>query len=446
MLTRTFICLCYALLMSCATLSSSSAIAADANSFYFQTTSDISITRYTPVAQRTFYMPTAGWVYFQSDGRYFPGAAPIANVRILVDGNTVTNDAVMDWSQSHNPQQHSYKITGASYLSSGNHTAVLVAETLNGRAWNLGSGSNMTVMIYPARSVSTSTLTSDTGQLNFTTYGVKRGTPLPWQAIVTTSINTSNEPVVAIGSARVYRWGHNGDATMAIYGNYAEPPNDQGSWADNDLTDGAENQAPLFTHFLNASPGITSLSLSLGFTEYSYGEDRSDAQENPVLYRVGAGSRIVAMTGGMIVVGGMVLAQDRFNRTNYICAGSSQGWPGCPAVGTEVLIGQRDIVVPAGHNGVVAFSASTRVQGDAADGGGTIFFYLKIDGVQRGSVGVQQLKSPDGISTRTISASYLAAGSGRLTVGTHRVGLYARVDGSFKHLALTRDLPLIWFD
>jgi hypothetical protein len=117
-----------------------------------------------------------------------------------------------------------------------------------------------------------------------------------------------------------------------------------------------------------------------------------------------------------------------------------------PAVGTDVPLAAATLDLPAGHDGVVMFLAKTRVQGDLADAGGTASLHLALDGRPVGSIGVQQLAAPDGASQRTVAASYLAAGDQALAPGRHTVVVYGRADGQFKHLAMVKDLNLIWFD
>lgn len=57
--------------------------------------------------------------------------------------------------------------------------------------------------------------------------------------------------------------------------------------------------------------------------------------------------------------------------------------------------------------------------------------------------------SPQGASSRTLTASYLSAdgpASVRLAPGQHTVQVVAMATGSFQHLSATKDLPLIYFD
>jgi hypothetical protein len=92
------------------------------------------------------------------------------------------------------------------------------------------------------------------------------------------------------------------------------------------------------------------------------------------------------------------------------------------------------------------FIAKSRVQGGEDDGGGTVRLWIVADGKKVGSTGVQELKRPYSASQRTISASYLTAGANALMPGDHTVSVYGRADGDFSHLAMVKDLPLIWFD
>ena len=132
----------------------------------------------------------------------------------------------------------------------------------------------------------------------------------------------------------------------------------------------------------------------------------------------------------------------------FQCVGSSSGWPGCPATGEGKVLASKSVYIPSGHHSVVLFSAS-RVQGDAADFGGNVSLEIAIDGVRRGSVGVQQLQYPQGSSSRTLTASYFCADgpdSSRLNPGNHFVEVVAYAQGSFAHVSATKDLSLVYFD
>lgn len=102
---------------------------------------------------------------------------------------------------------------------------------------------------------------------------------------------------------------------------------------------------------------------------------------------------------------------------------------------------------PPSHNGVVMFSAKTRIQADPADIGGTVYLYIRINGQRVGSLAVQELgNTPNTVSTRTLSSSYLSAAPGSLAAGCHTVEAVGVAQGDFRHLMMDADLPLVWFD
>ncbi len=426
---------------------SSQSFAAGIESDYQQLPGDISVSAAQTVLTSTITLGSPAWVYVQSDGRLIPSGAAIAAMSIVADGATVSNTSIVDWSKTTNAQQHSFNAIGATYLAAGTHVLTLTASTLNGAAFNVGAGSNLSVMTSPAQSVSASQLSQDTGVLSFNTANIKVGTPLPNQSLLAQTLSGGNQATVAMASGRAFLYGAAGDPLTAIYLNGQEPANNVGSWADNDTFGGAENQSPFFNHaFYSQLPSQSVISWNA--SALAYCEDGGcSGMVDSVQYKVGADSTLVTLSGGMSVAGAYSTSASAYNRTNYIGVGSTLGWPGVPATGTDVVLAQTQITVPAGHNGIVLISGKSRVQGDQSDQGGTVSMWLTVDGVQRGSTGVQQLAYPDGSSTRTIGTSYLSSAPGeRLAPGVHTITLYGRADGNFKHLSMTRDLPLIWFD
>jgi hypothetical protein len=418
----------------------SAASAGESNSVYTEVASDQVVgPTDTIVLTQTVSLAENGWVYLQSDGRYIPSGAAIATTQIFVDGSPVSNASVTDWSVSKSPQQHSYNNIGAIFLPAGSHAVQLHASSQNSRSFTIGAGSNLSILVKPAATVATGIRGSDSGTVSPNTAGLTTTSILPIVNHVNVAVDGgSGQPFVALSSARIFRFGNAGDPLTSIALDGATLPNNQASWSDNDMYEYAENQAPFFTQaFIPSLLGAHTASLASSALPYS-GEN--------VQYRVGADSTLVALTGGMTVVGAAAAPSDSHNVTNYICVATSQGSPGCPAIGTDVVVAEGDIVVPAGHNGVVLVSGKTRIQADASDLGGQSLVYLTIDGIRRGSLGAQQLASPSAVSTRTIGTSYLATGAAALTPGIHHVVLHAVTSGNFIHLAMTRDLPLIWFD
>lgn len=393
----------------------------------------------TVVLTQTVSLSQDSWVYLQSDGRSIPSGAAIATTQIFVDGSPASNASVTDWSVSKSPQQHSYNNIGAIHLSAGSHTVQLHASSQNSRSFTIGAGSNLSVLVSPASSVASGMRGSDSATIAPNVAGLTATSNLPVVSHVDLPVDGgSGKPFVALSSARIFRFGNAGDPLTTIAIDGGTLPNNQASWSDNDMYEYAENQAPFFTQtFIPSLAGAHTASLVSSALPY--------AGEN-VQYRIGADSTLVTLTGGMTVVGAASAPTDPHNVTNYICVATSQGSPGCPAIGVDVVVAEGDIVVPAGHNGVVLVTGKTRIQADASDPGGQSLVYLTIDGVRRGSLGAQQLASPSSVSTRTIGTSYLATGAEALTPGAHHVVMHAATSGNFIHLAMTRDLPLIWFD
>ncbi|OVE63330.1 hypothetical protein [Chryseobacterium mucoviscidosis] len=115
-------------------------------------------------------------------------------------------------------------------------------------------------------------------------------------------------------------------------------------------------------------------------------------------------------------------------------------------LGTIHEVVSSEINIPSGHNGVVLFLAKLRLQPYQNDVGGNSEMWLNIDGVNVGTLGVQEFKKPNGDSSRTISVSYLSSDVNKLSEGNHTVKVYLKANGSFKNISYSKDLPLVYFD
>lgn len=410
-------------------------------SSYSSLPTDVTVSADTALLTISFDLPEAAWVLVHSDGRFGPAGGSGANVHIEVDGQKASNDSYIDWSKSTNAQQHCFNALGAVSLGAGHHEVKLVADEVAG-SFFVGAGSNLVVMVHPADQVDSLSLAQDSQSFDYTTLGKDPGIPTPHDPLLSTSVSpASAEDVVALASARAYHAGTGagtyGDAMLGVYLDGKNPGNDRSTWTVNDIWTGAETQAPMFAHaFFPALDGVHVISLDA--SEFPWG-----GQEDSVIYKVGAGSRLVVLRGSLAVRGSAPISQALDNTVDYVGIGTDENWPGVPPVGTDVVVASASFVVPAGHSGVVMFLTRNRVQGDQADAGGTVSLRLSLDGKPVGNVGIQQLKAPDSVSQRTVGASYLATG---LSQGQHTIEAIARVEGSFKHLAMNKDLPLVWFD
>jgi hypothetical protein len=387
-------------------------------------------------------------VLVTSDGTYAPlGPTSAGRIAVEVDGRRASNGSTLDWRGSLAPEEHSFNAVGLVSLPAGRHSVTLVGEPVDRFAgpFVVRATSNLSVLVHPAAQAVARTLGQASRSFDFRTNGINnRPTALPHTPLL--AIRTGGAAdVIALASVSDLPAlpDRAGDPMLGLYLDGRFRGIDSSSWSVNDHCQCAELRAPLAVQgrFLLQGKHVISLDAS----EFPWNDRQG---ENPVRYRIGAGGRLVALLGGMNVAGA---GRSRLPVTgaspwDYSAIGSSTGWPGVPPVGTDVLLAQETVTIPPLDDGVVLFTAKSRVQGDSADGGGTVSMWLTIDGRRVGSVGLQRLSSPYCESQRSISASYLAAGSSALSPGDHVVSLYGRAEGTFLHLSLVRDLPLVWFD
>ena len=423
-------------------LNINSAFAVGTDSSYQQLIGDMKINSTSVVINSVVNISSPGYILVQSDGRAFPNGAAIASMYITVNGEKISNASVIDWSDSSDPQQHSFNSIGTIYISiPGQYTVCLIAQSLNSVPFTVGASSGLAVISRPATSIQQAYLGQDTGPLSFNVSGIKKGTALPHTPLISIALpSTGGIPAIALASGRIYVYGHYGDPLTAIYSNNFEPPNNVGNWSDNDMWSAAENQAPFFNHMYLPAPS-SATTVAWNGTALPYCEDQTSTNcssgVDQVRYKVGGDSTLITLSGGMNVVGGYSTSTSQNNRTNYVNTGTGNWGP--------VTILSTQISVPEGHNGIIFFTGKTRVQGGPNDAGGTVTLQLNIDGVNYGNISVQQLKTPDSVSTRTMGVSYLSINN-RLAPGIHTVKLIGQSVGSFVDLALTNDLPLVWFD
>jgi hypothetical protein len=196
-------------------------------------------------------------------------------------------------------------------------------------------------------------------------------------------------------------------------------------------------------------------------------------ETNAVKYIVGAGTRMVVLSGGMQISGSAPIGTDLNNPSEHIpiggrnepnsifssdCPNETPSIPCCanqtPPIDCAVPIARRKIAVPIGHDGVVFFAARARNLGNQA--GETGFYKLWIDVREDGvsdapapkctsSKGIQGVSQS--ASQRTLSASFLTAGDCRLQPGkSFTATVLAQVSGNLQQGALSAEVPLIFFD
>ncbi len=400
-------------------------------------------------------LATASALYVQSDGWFATGGAGRAETYITIDGVRVSNRSAIDWRATkpaaRNP--HTFNVIGAKRLAAGRHRVVLHALA-DGAPITVGRGANLSALASSATSITTSRLIRETPPLDFDTRDTPEGTPLPRRGVRTvlsTVTGAADGPIVAMASGSSREDGGLGDAMWGLFLEGREPGIRAMTWSINDLWPGAETLAPMFSQGLFAAAPPRA-SVQLVASESPYYRPKM-ASTNAVRYRVAADTALVALRGGMTVQGAAYAPAPKYTekglirRFAYVCIGTNGFKPTCPRAGSEVVVGDGEVCIPKGHNGVVLFSAKTRLQGDDHDQGGTVTLRLRIDGKDVGSTGFQRLgPHPHVVSTRTTSASYLATGATALKPGCHRVQSVGRVEGDFRNLAMNADLPVVWFD
>ncbi len=424
-------------------------VAPQARSVYLSLPADREVRERTVLLSTRLTLPRSDSVFVETDGTFAPlSLDAAARVFVEIDGRRVTNESAIDWRGSAVPVRHSFNVVGAAHLTAGPHTVELVGEAVAG-AFTVSRGSNLSVFVNPARRVATARLVDLAGPFDFTSLDLK-GNALPHTPLVRLTVD-ARTPAIALASGSTRVAGHDGDAMLGIYldGRHRGPR--RSLWTVNDTCQCAEIEGPLAAHAL-LSGGRARSTVSLDATEFPWRSTPPFVQsDNPAIYTVQPTAALTVVAGGLQVVGAGVPVLPGFpdqvgTAWDFACIGATTPWPGCPATGTDVLVGVGSLVVPRGHPGVVMVAAKARVQGDGADPGGRVTLWITVDGRRRGSTGVQELRTPFSISQRTISASYLATGKLALRPGRHVIRVHGRADGDFLHLTLSRDLPLVWFD
>lgn len=430
---------------------------------YLSLNSDVKVINHDQVLlQTTLTLAASDKVYVQSDGNMWSDVGPVVGgISIFIDGSKVSNDAVVDWPSGHPGLQHSYNVIGTANLSAGTHVVQLIATQVTSPAtFTVGYKSNLSIFVHPADQIQDTSFyiqsdpnhdylvanqngsSIDTSYWNYT-----NPTPLPFLEPLSLVVSPpSYTPVIVTSSSRAYPIaGQAGDVLLGIGLNHQNPGNRYSSWSVNDLGNQAENQAPVSNHayFPNLSPSST---ITLQATVFPWGDP---SNPDKIVYKLGAGSKLITMYGGMKVTGYSNLSNVVNDPWDAVCIKTSN----C----SKQYLASSYFSIPQGHSGVVMFSAKTRVQEQiwtGTAGGAAIQIGIWDDAgnkVGEGSIGAQYITADNSISQRTLTSSYLAAGEKSLKPGGYlakvEVLLYGMpVQNPLNNLYFRSDLPLIWFD
>jgi hypothetical protein len=354
-------------------------------SLYVSLAEERSVSKRTVLLSTRLDLPKADAVFLNADGTYAPTSSEAAaSVYVQVDGARVSNLSTIDWRGSVDPVRHSFNAVGVVSLVAGGHIVELVGEPLAG-SFTVSASSNLSVLAHPAQTAVASELKAQAGPFDYTTIGLL-GPDLPHAALVALRADVTR-PTVALASGTGRRAAHDGDGMLGIYLDGQHPGPAASLWTVNDICTCAEVEAPLFTHALLTGGGRSS-SVSLDATEFPWSVP-PPAREDPAIFTVQPSATLVVLNGGMALAGAaksllQFFPNDVGTVSDGWCIGSNSAWPGCPSVGSSVLLARTTISVPANHPGVVMLLAKTRVQGDDSDPGGTARLWITVDGAPRG--------------------------------------------------------------
>lgn len=408
-----------------------------------------------------------------ADGRHFPLAEEAAALWISVDGSSRDGSrSLTSWRDSRRPVQHAFRVLAVRELEAGSHRVALMAQALPGdrEGFVVGSASGLGLLVAPDSLLQPRFLTEESDLVRLRTYDPEAGIDVvegapdrPFLPLLRNDrFNPGSEPLPVVtllaGHARhACRLGGEdgyGDALWGLWHDRRCPNTAEAAWSVNDLDPLAELWGTMFTHAATTLAPGTGVEILWGASELAFGSDQADApagaHENEVCYRVDDAALITASGTGIVGGAEPVLPVASCSTYTWRCVASTEGVVGCPEAGSWVVLGAADIEVPAGHDGLVYFSAVTRVQGDNADSFSTASLQLRVDGEWVGTVGVQQLALGAGQASRTLSASWLSAVDsehGPLAPGSHRVEALMRVEGErVNFVSAPRDIALTFFD
>lgn len=429
---------------------------ANLESKYFSLEQDLVIKNTQVVFSSKINLGEENVILIQTEGQTGPLDNGTFNIWITIDGKKSGNETAISWKKSSNPQQHTYNAIALQKVSAGEHLIEIIADH-TGEDYFIGIGSNLIIMVNPSPTSAVISLSENSPVIDMETTNFENPGTIPTTNILNIDITTKGKPLVVLASGISSHIGDleenaeksYGDAIWGIYMDDQPLGYNISTWGVNDIYNGAETTAPMYLQaFIENSSNADIHNLSLQAGEFPW---RSGAPLQKLKYRVIKSSTLVALSGGFTVAGSLqnrVFDENIHNihsQWDYTIVGSSESSL-LPPVGEPFVLAEGTVNIPEGHNGVIMFTSKIRVQGDVADGGGTCSLWISIDDKIVGFIGVQQLKFPNSVSQRTITASFLATGAQALSPGAHQIKSMIKVDGNFKHLSVHNDMPLMWFD
>lgn len=385
-------------------------------------------------------------VLIVADGSFSPYTQNgIAKVLIQIDGNnSYSNSSVIDWVHSDNPQTHGFSCLASVKLAKGQHVIKLIAfndKSTPTSNFLINKDSGLSILVDAAPNVISSKLAKESELINYKTYPKDGKTAVLMTKILTNNIAVGNEltNIITLSAGSSYESCGEGDALWGIFLNNEPCTNNSNSlWSVNDLIKGAELKAPMFSYAFHQLKGSNNISLKAGELAFNY-------FENQACYKVAPDTRLVSLYG-MKLSGRAILSDNYCNREEWKCFGSSGGIDFCNPIGQRVEYASVDLNIPEQHNGIVFFQTRVRLQPGTDACNGKVAMWINIDGKDVGTVGRQDVKFPNCLSSRTLSASFLSADDQILSLGQHSIKVYLKADGIFNTIHHSNDLPLIYFD
>jgi hypothetical protein len=439
--------------------------------FYFeQISSDmvISGTSDHVVLQKTVTVTEMSKLLIISDGRFDPINGPTGFVRIKINNDDqYSSYAIHDWSTGTTglSGQHSFNVIAYREVPAGTYTVSLIASAhpTNTGDFRVGSLSSMSIMLDPSMKIVESSFRGETSDIDIPTYAppavdVNEGDPdRPFVEVlsndITNTVSASSNVLSFVSGRAFLSCSGQGDALWGLWADNVCQDTNQASWGVNDLYSGAETQSNMYAHSIYSLSHLDSLNIKFGASELAFGTDQagspSGSHENDVCYKAADANLFTILNNS--ISGGIGGNTTSCSTYTFKCVGTTIGQAGCPNANADVTLASKVITIPANHSGVLFFSAKTRIQaGSAEDDDMVVTLGIKIDGVRVGSVGVQQLYTPEIGSSRSLSASYLSTSgtnSNVLSAGQHTIEAFINLNTTgAKFPSVPEELVLTYFD